>query len=386
MSRAGAPPPPASPAAPRRVVDPPYDVAHMRSALALARRGLGQTWPNPSVGCVIVNDGRVLGRATTAPGGRPHAETQALAMAGASARGATAYVTLEPCAHHGKTPPCAEALIEAGIARVVIASHDPDPRVAGRGVAMLRQAGIEVIEGVLQAEGDEIVEGFVRRVTQGRPMVTLKLASTLDGRIATVSGESKWITGPHARRRVQMLRATHDAVMVGIGTALADDPDLNCRLEGARARPLVRVVADSDLRLPLGSRLATTAQTAPVWLVAPPDADAQRRAALTAQGVEIVEAARHDPTSLLTTLGARGLTRVLVEGGGALAASLLAADLVDRIVWFHAPAVLGADALPAVAPMTVAQLADMQRFERVALDAIGPDIASQLRRLDLTRI
>jgi diaminohydroxyphosphoribosylaminopyrimidine deaminase / 5-amino-6-(5-phosphoribosylamino)uracil reductase len=356
------------------------DLPHMQAALALARRGLGQTWPNPSVGCVVVKDGRVLGRATTAPGGRPHAETQALAMAGDAARGATAYVTLEPCAHHGKTPPCAEALIAAGIARVVIASHDPDPRVAGRGVAILRAAGVEVVEGVLQAEGDEIVEGFVRRVAQGRPMVTLKLASTLDGRIAAASGESKWITGPEARRRVQLLRAKHDAVLVGIGTALADDPDLNCRLDGARARPLLRIVADSDAHLPLASRLATTTEAAPVWLVATPDADPARRDALVAKGVEIVEATRHDAAAMLAALGAKGLTRVLVEGGGSLAASLLAADLVDRIVWFHAPAVLGGDGLNAVGGMQLAHLADMQRFERVALDAVGPDIASEFRR------
>ena len=361
------------------------DLPHMQAALALARRGLGQTWPNPSVGCVIVKNDRVLGRAVTAPGGRPHAETQALTIAGEAARGATAYVTLEPCAHHGETPPCAEALIAAGIARVAIASHDPDPRVAGRGVAMLREAGIEVLEGVLQTEGDEIVEGFVRRVTQGRPMVTLKLASTLDGRIATASGESKWITGPQARRRVQLLRARNDAVLVGIGTALADDPDLNCRLDGARARPLVRVVADSDLRLPLASRLANTTEAAPVWLVAAPDADAARRDALAKQGVEIVEAARHDPAALLAALGARGLTRLLVEGGGTLAASLLSADLVDRLMWFHAPAVLGGDGLNAVGGMRLAHLADMQRFERVAFDAIGPDIASEFRHTALRR-
>jgi len=352
------------------------DHAHMRSALALAQRGLGQTWPNPSVGCVIVKNGRVLGRATTAIGGRPHAETQALAMAGAAARGATVYVTLEPCSHHGHTPPCADALIRAGVARVVIASSDPDPRVSGRGVAMLLAAGIAVTENVLRAEGDAVAEGFVRRVTQGRPMVTLKLASTLDGRIATASGESKWITGPAARRDVQMLRARHDAVMVGIGTALADDPDLTCRLDGARTRPMVRVIADSDLRTPLTSRLAQTAHIAPIWLVCAPDTQHPNFPA----GVEIIEADRRDPTSLLAALGAHGLTRVLVEGGGQLAAALLAADLVDRLVWYHAPAVLGGDALAAVRDMAISRLADMQRFERVAHRGIGHDIRSEFRR------
>ena len=361
------------------------DHDHMRAALALAKRGLGQTWPNPSVGCVIVKNNRVLGRATTATGGRPHAETQALAMAGAATRGAVAYVTLEPCAHHGKTPPCAEALIQAGIARVVIASHDPDPRVAGRGVAMLRAAGVEVVERVLQVEGDAVAEGFFRRVTLGRPMVTLKLASTLDGRIATAGGQSKWITSPLARRAVQGIRARQDAVMVGSGTALADDPDLTCRLEGARARPLVRVIADSQLRTPLSSRLAQTAAHDPVWMVAGHGVELARVANWQETGAEVVTVPRTDAgldvAAMLQALGQRGLTRLLVEGGGRLAASLLAADLVDRLIWFHAPAVLGGDALASVQAMGVADLAGMPRFERVALREHGPDIEAEFRRI-----
>ena len=357
----------------------------MRAALALAKRGLGQTWPNPSVGCVIVKNNRVLARATTAVGGRPHAETQALDIAGEAAQGATAYVTLEPCAHHGKTPPCAEALIQAGVARVVIASGDPDPRVAGKGVAMLRAAGVTVTENVLRADGDEINEGFFRRVTQGRPMVTLKLASTLDGRIATASGQSKWITSPAARRSVQLLRANHDAVLVGSGTALADDPDLTCRLEGARSRKLVRVVADSQLRTPVSSRLAQSAGTDLFWLIAANGVDASRLIDLQELGAEILTIPRAerglDAALMLAALGTRGLTRVLVEGGGRLAASLLSADLVDRLVWFHAPAALGGDALPAIHAMGIPDLALMPRFQRVALREIGPDIVAEFRRV-----
>ena len=200
-----------------------FDLAHMRAALALARRGLGNTWPNPAVGCVIVNEGRVVGRGWTQRGGRPHAETEALARAGSAATGATAYVTLEPCSHHGKTPPCAEALIGARIARVVAAVEDPDPRVSGAGIARLRDAGVEVETGLCAEEAAELNAGFFCRVTHGRPLVTLKLATSLDGRIATANGESRWITGPAARERAHLLRATHDAVLVGTGTAFADD-------------------------------------------------------------------------------------------------------------------------------------------------------------------
>ena len=219
------------------------DLLHMRAALALARRGLGNAWPNPAVGCVLVKEGRVIGRGWTQPGGRPHAETEALRRAGDAARGATAYVTLEPCSHHGRTPPCCEALAEAGIARVVMAMRDPDPRVNGRGLAMLRGAGIAVEEGLLEAEARALNAGFFRRIQAGMPVVTLKLASTLDGRIATASGESRWITGAAARREVHALRARHDAILVGSGTVLADDPDLTCRIPGMERVPMLRVVA-----------------------------------------------------------------------------------------------------------------------------------------------
>ncbi|MGY4803023.1 bifunctional diaminohydroxyphosphoribosylaminopyrimidine deaminase/5-amino-6-(5-phosphoribosylamino)uracil reductase RibD, partial [Teichococcus aerofrigidensis] len=219
------------------------DVAQMRAALALAARGLGNTWPNPAVGCVIVKEGVVVGRGWTAPGGRPHAETEALRRAGAAARGATAYVTLEPCCHWGRTPPCADALIAAGVARVVVAMQDPDPRVDGAGLRRLREAGIAVASGMLEAEARALNAGFLKRLASGLPLLTLKLATTLDGRIATRAGESQWITGPAARRAAHALRGRHDAVLVGSGTALADDPDLTCRLPGFAPVPTVRVVA-----------------------------------------------------------------------------------------------------------------------------------------------
>ena len=240
-----------------------FDHEHMRAALALARRNLGSTWPNPSVGCIVVQAGRVVGRGVTAPGGRPHAEVSALAMAMEAARGATAYVTLEPCSHHGQTPPCADALVEAGVARVLVSLGDPDPRVNGRGLARLRAAGIRVTEGVLAPEAEALQRGFLTRVRLGRPMVTLKLASTLDGRIATSTGESQWITGPEARRAAHALRGTHDAVMAGIGTVRADDPALTCRIPGFRTRPLVRVVVDTNLSIASTARLVTTAAESP---------------------------------------------------------------------------------------------------------------------------
>ncbi len=362
----------------------PDDVAHMRAALALARRGVGNTWPNPSVGCVVVKDGRVLGRAVTMPGGRPHAEPVALERAGSARLGATVYVTLEPCCHWGRTPPCTDALIEAAIARVVIAARDPDPRVNGEGVARLRAAGIEVVEGVLEPEGRELVAGFALRIREGRPMVTLKLASTLDGRIATAAGESRWITGGPARRMAHALRGRHDGVMVGIGTVLADDPDLTCRLPGFRPTPPVRIVADSDLRSPLGSRLVATAREVPSWFLIREGADPERRQAFATRGVMLIETAAAVPgvdlRQALGHLSTAGLTRVLVEGGSRLAAALLREDLVDRIAWFHAPAVMGGDGLPAVQGFGADVLERMPRFVRRSAIPLGDDMMTEFER------
>ena len=354
----------------------------MRAALALARRGLGNTCPNPSVGCVIVaRDGRVVGRGRTAPGGRPHAEAAALAMAGAHARGATAYVTLEPCCHAGRGPPCAQSLVEAGVARVVVALVDPDPRVAGQGNAILEAAGVAVEVGLLRREAVEVALGFLTQLDQGRPTVTLKLASTLDGRIAARTGDSRWITGAEARRAGHMLRATHDAVMVGVGTVLADDPDLTCRVLGARPAepPLVRVVVDSRLRTPPEARLVATG---PTWLLTRPDADPARREALrNAVVVEVPpDGTGIDLGAALRTLSSRGVTRLLVEGGAQLAAGLLRHDLVDRVAWFHAPGVLGGDGLAGVAPLGLDRVADLRRFVRLDTRPIGADTLTLLAR------
>lgn len=352
----------------------------MAHALRLAARGLGNVWPNPAVGCVIVADGRIVGRGWTQPGGRPHAERRALDMAGDAARGATAYVTLEPCAHHGKTPPCAEGLIAAGVERVVSALTDPDPRVAGRGHAMLRAAGIAVTEGLLAQEAARLNAGFLRRVTAGLPFVTLKLATTLDGRIATATGDSRWITGPQARRHVHLLRLTHDAVMVGAGTARADDPDLTVRDLGAAHQP-VRVVLDSRLSHAPDSRLGRTARAVPVWMVHTAAAPAAARAAWAAAGAELIEVAAEDggriaPRIALQALAARGLTRVLCEGGGTLAAALVAAGLVADLALYTGGALIGGDGRAALGALGLDRLAEAPRLTLRETQRLGGDAFS----------
>ena len=299
--------------------------------------------------------------------------------AGAAAREATAYVTLEPCSHHGRTPPCADALIAAGVARVVVACGDPDARVNGAGLARLRAAGVAVTEGVLAAEAEALQLGFLTRVRLGRPMVTLKLATTLDGRIATASGESQWITGPEARRAGHALRGTHDAVLAGVGTVLADDPALTCRIAGFRRTPEVRVVLDRALRTPLASQLVATAGTMPTWLVHGPKAEAARQDALLAAGVRLI-AAEDGIEAAMLALGAAGLTRILVEGGATVAGAMLRAGMVDRVAWFHAPAVMGGDGLPAAQAFGVPGLAEMPRFRRMAVRALGADVLTELER------
>lgn len=357
----------------------------MRAALALAHRGLGQTAPNPSVGCVITQKGRVVGRGFTAPGGRPHAEVRALAMAGEKARGGTAYVTLEPCNFVGKSGPCTEALISAGISRVVVGAQDPHPKVNGAGIARLREAGLEVTAGVLKSDCEAVIAGFAQVQLSGRPLVRLKLASTLDGRIATATGESQWITGAAARRAVHLMRGQHDAVMVGIGTVMADDPDLTCRIEGVRDVPLVRVVVDSHLRMPLLSRLVVGARQHPLWILHRNGADKFRHQALAQAGVKLFELpATNEGVDLkasMRTLAAQGLTRVLVEGGGTLAAGLLRADLVDRLAWFHAPAVIGGDGFPAAQAFGVETLSHMPRFMPVSACRLGEDMLSHFTRI-----
>ncbi len=361
------------------------DPGPMRAALALARRGLGSTWPNPSVGCVILKGGAVVARGFTQRGGRPHAETVALERARKAAKGATVYVTLEPCCHHGKTPPCTEALISAGVKRVVVATQDPDPRVSGQGIEKLRDAGIAVELGLLSAEAEDVNAGFFSLMRRGMPLVSVKIASSLDGRIAVASRESRWITGEPARARVHLLRATHDAVMVGSGTVLADDPNLTCRLPGMSGRSPVRIVADGSLRVPLTARVAATAREVPTWFLVRHGVSGDRRDAFKSCGVEIVEApatpsGETDLGGALQELGKRGITRLLVEGGATIATALLRADLVDRLYWFRAPSVVGADGLPALTELGLATPAQAPRFARLALETVGEDVLETLGR------
>ena len=324
------------------------DLRHMAHALVLARRGLGNVWPNPAVGCVLIRGDVVVGRGWTQPGGRPHAEAMALAQAGELARGATAYVTLEPCAHHGRTPPCAGALIGAGVVRVVTALTDPDSPTAGQGHAMLAAAGIDVVQGVREAEARQLQRGFLTRITAGRPMLTLKLASSFDGRIALASGESQWITGEAARRHVHALRLSHDAVMAGGGTARADRPALNVRGFGPVRQP-ARVVISArelgDLLPPEGP------EHGPLW-----------------------QYPGESLPSVMSDLAARGVTRVFCEGGGGLAASLLRAGLVDELIGYTAGKVIGGDGRAAIGPLDLGLLADAPAFELVAMRRIGGDL------------
>lgn len=360
----------------------------MRLALAQARRALGRTCPNPAVGAVVFRGGRVLGRGATRPAGGPHAEVVALAQAArrhgrAALRGASLAVTLEPCSHHGRTGPCADAVIAAGIARVYVGHRDPAPHVAGGGLRALRRAGVSVRVGVLEAECREQHRGFLSVVERGRPWVTLKLAASLDGRIATAAGESRWITGTPARALVHRLRARSDAIGIGAGTALADDPELTAR-RGERVvhRP-VRVLFDPRLRVPPAAR-ALRADAERTWLVCSSAAPARRRRALEARGARVLALrpgrdGRPPLRAALARLGAEGIGTLLVEGGGVLAAALLREGLVDDLVWIAAPLVLGADARPAVGPLALARLAGAPRLAGARVRRLGADVLVEAR-------
>lgn len=325
------------------------DRRFMAAAIRLSRRNLGLTATNPSVATLIVaDDGNapvIVGRGVTARGGRPHAETEALAEAGERARGATAYVTLEPCAHHGRTPPCASALIAAGIARVVGAASDPDPRVSGKGYAMLRAAGIEVVEAVLADRAGDVMAGYLTRSLKKRPEVILKLAVSSDGMIGRTGQGQLPITGPVARAQVHLMRAETDAVMVGIGTALADDPELTCRLPGLEERSPVRIVLDSGARLPVTSKLVAQAARVPLLVAACASAPQARRRALTRAGVGLLATEEFDGAvalpELLEDLAAQGMSSIMVEGGANTARGFLAERLVDRIALFTGPDPVG---------------------------------------------
>ncbi len=350
---------------------------HMHHALRLAARGLGRVAPNPAVGCVIVSpEGHIVGRGWTQPGGRPHAEAVALTAAGEAARGATAYVTLEPCAHLGQTPPCADALIAAGVARVVVAVEDPDPRVSGRGFAKLEAARIAVTRDVMKDEAVLLNEGFCIRVTVGRPLVGLKSAESADGFVAK-EGAHKWITGERARAHAHLLRAQYDAIMVGIGTVLADDPMLTCRLPGMEGRSPLRVVVDTHLRLPRYSQIVQTAHAHPTFVFT-----AKENAAGLPDDIVVVPVpagadGRVDLSAVLRELAKRGVTRVLVEGGPTVQNAFLDAGLADRVHLFRSPTPLGAGT-PGVGTRVRADK-KFHSYQRVEL---GPDVLESYRLKD----
>ena len=362
------------------------DEEHMAQALGLARRGLGLTWPNPSVGSIVVApSGEIVARGWTAPGGRPHAEAIALDRAGKRAEGATIYVTLEPCAHEGRGMACADIIAAARPARAVIALRDPDPRTSGDGLERLEAAGIEVREGVLAEEAAAVVLGHLLRVTEGRPAVTLKLAVGADGLMPRGDGTPVWITGPDARAHGHLLRARNDAILVGRGTILADNPSLTCRLPGMSCRSPVRVVLDRRLRTPPDARIFDDLMV-PVWLICSADEEHPNTDALEDRGAEIVPVpvdahgllAVHDA---LETLASRGITRVLVEGGPSVARAFLDGDLIDEAVIYQAPKPVGADGLMPFVSEGLERLTGSGHFTRIQARSFGPDRMTWWRRV-----
>ncbi len=356
------------------------DLHFMALALTLGRRGQGRTWPNPAVGAVVVKDGVVVGRGWTQPGGRPHAEAEALARAGAAARGATLYVTLEPCSHLGKSPPCADAIIAAGIARVVSAIEDPNPEVAGQGHAKLRAAGIKLDIGPGAAEAARDHAGHFRRVRDKRPHVILKLAVSSDDKIAAAGRKPIAISGEAAKARMHLLRAQCDAILVGIGTVLADDPLLTCRLNGMEARSPVRVVLDRNLRIPGTSRLVHSARQTPLWLMTSKLSEASAAMKLGAAGAQVIRIATAasaapalDLLDILHALADRGITRLLVEGGARVASSFVAAGLLDEVWLLRGPDPVGADGLDALEASPLSVLTQSPAFKQRASEMLQRD-------------
>ncbi|MES5487796.1 bifunctional diaminohydroxyphosphoribosylaminopyrimidine deaminase/5-amino-6-(5-phosphoribosylamino)uracil reductase RibD [Bradyrhizobium sp. INPA03-11B] len=354
------------------------DLRFMQLALALGRRGLGRTWPNPAVGAVIVKDGVIVGRGWTQPGGRPHAEVEALRRAGEAVRGATLYVTLEPCSHFGRSPPCADAVVAAGLARVVSAIEDPNPDVGGKGHAKLRAAGIAVDVGLCQAEAARDHAGHFRRITDKRPHVILKLAVSADDKIAAHGHKPVAISGEAARTRVHLLRAQCDAILVGIGTVKADDPLLTCRLPGMAARSPVRVVLDRALRISGDSRMVHSARETPLWVMTSDLAEAPAAVKLGAAGAQVIRVAASasaglDLPAVLHALAEKGITRLLVEGGSRVADSFVAAGLVDEIWLLRGPEPIGADGVPALDAMPLDAITQSPAFRLRASETLGKD-------------
>lgn len=356
------------------------DRRFMAEALGLARRGVGRTSPNPMVGAVVVQRGEVVGRGYHRRAGAAHAEVVALSKAGVRAKGAVLYVNLEPCCHHGRTPPCTEAIVASGVRRVVVGMVDPNPLVNGKGVGRLRRAGIEVSTRLMTPESRTLNEGFWLAMKEQRPRVTFKAALTLDGRVATRSGSSRWVSGPESRQLAHRFRSEHDAILVGVGTVLADDPRLTCR--GVRGgRDPLRVVVDSRLRTPVRAALVrlTAESSAPTWIFTTRAAPPRRALALQRAGVEVIRVAarrqRVDVKAMLAELARRGVHNLLLEGGPTLAGSLWRAQTIDRVAWFMAPRVLGdPQALPAMWGQPVAKMADARTLGDVSVRRLGQDV------------
>jgi diaminohydroxyphosphoribosylaminopyrimidine deaminase/5-amino-6-(5-phosphoribosylamino)uracil reductase len=362
------------------------DQRFMALALALGRRGQGRAWPNPAVGAVIVKDGVIVGRGWTQAGGRPHAEVESLRRAGEAARGATLYVTLEPCSHHGKSPPCADAAISAGIARVVSAIEDPNPEVAGQGHARLRAAGIVVDVGLCAAEAMRDHAGHFRRVRDKRPHVILKLAISSDEKIAAAGRKPVAISGEAAKARVHLLRGQSDAVLVGIGTVLADDPLLTTRLPGMAAQSPVRVVLDRSLRIPGASRLVHSARETPLWVMTSNLAEAPAAMKLGAAGAQVIRVAATsappglDLPAVLHALAQKGITRLLVEGGSRVASSFVAAGLVDEVWLLRGPDPIGADGVPALDALPLSAITQSREFKVRASESLQNDTLTVYER------
>jgi diaminohydroxyphosphoribosylaminopyrimidine deaminase / 5-amino-6-(5-phosphoribosylamino)uracil reductase len=362
------------------------DRRFMQLALTLGRRGQGRTWPNPAVGAVVVKDGVMVGRGWTQPGGRPHAEPEALKRAGDAARGATLYATLEPCSHHGRSPPCADAIIAAGIARVVSAIEDPNPEVAGQGHARLRAAGITVDVGLCALEAAYDHAGHFRRVRDKRPHVILKLAVSADDKIGAAGCAPVAITGEAARTRVHLLRAQCDAILVGIGTVLADDPLLTCRLPGMEGRSPVRLVLDRSLRIPSGCRLVHSARQTPLWLMTSELAEAPAAAKLGAAGAQVIRVAAEPATGLdvlavLDALAERGITRLMVEGGSRVASSFVAAGLVDEAWLLRGAGAVGVGGVAALDALPLSAITQSQGFKLRASESLGKDTLTVYERV-----
>jgi diaminohydroxyphosphoribosylaminopyrimidine deaminase / 5-amino-6-(5-phosphoribosylamino)uracil reductase len=362
------------------------DARFMQLALALGRRGLGRTWPNPAVGAVVVKDGVIVGRGWTLPGGRPHAEPEALERAGEAARGATLYVTLEPCSHFGKSPPCVDAVIASGIARVVSAIEDPNPEVAGEGHAKLRAAGIAVDVGLGAADAARDHAGHFRRIRDGRPHVILKLAVSADDKIGAAGHEPVAITGEAAGIRVHLLRAQCDAILVGIGTVLADDPSLTCRLPGMEARSPVRVVLDRRLRIPGASRLVQSARETPLWVMTSDLSEAAAAVKLGAAGAQVIRVAATtaasglDLPAVLHALSDKGISRLMVEGGARVASSFVAADLIDEVWLLRGPQAVGTGGVPALDALPLSALTGSPAFKVRASETLQNDTLTVYER------